>query len=289
MESALFSVLMSVYAKTRATDLKACLVSIKDQTLTPDEIVLIKDGPVVPAIDECIVIFSNILPIRVYAYPVNRGLGPALRDGLLACKHELIARVDSDDRCLPNRFYQQVYFMTNNPTISAVGGLMRELYDSGGSTISAVRRVPLDSKTINSSAKSRNPINHPTVMFRKSVVIDGGNYQNCPFFEDYYLWARLLKCGYKLANLHEVLVETEIDSAYFKRRGGIGYIRYEARLARMLYSIGFLSLIDVVLFLLIRLPFRLIPHTLRSSLYRCLLRTRRTFYSSKNISENERY
>ena len=164
---------------------------------------------------------------------------------------------------------------------------MRELYESRGQIISAVRQVPVDPKTIISSAKKRNPINHPTVMFRKKVVIACGNYQNCPYFEDYFLWARLLESGCNLANLPVVLVETEIDSAYFERRGGINYIFDEVRLARKLYSIGFFSLIGIVWFLLIRLPVRLTPYTLRSSLYRYLLRTRRTIDHAAIVSESE--
>ncbi len=287
MESVCFSVLMSVYAGTCAADLHVCLLSIKEQTLSPDEIILIKDGPVDSALDKCIAAFTKFLPIRTHAYPVNRGLGIALRDGLLICKNELVARVDSDDRCLPDRFSQQISFMINNPEISAVGGFMRELYESRGQIISAVRQVPVDPKTIISSAKKRNPINHPTVMFRKKVVIDCGNYQNCPYFEDYFLWARLLESGCNLANLPVVLVETEIDSAYFERRGGINYIFDEVRLARKLYSIGFFSLIGIVWFLLIRLPVRLTPYTLRSSLYRYLLRTRRTIDHAAIVSESE--
>ena len=150
---------------------------------------------------------------------------------------------------------------------------MRELYSSGGSIISAIRRVPLDAKTINSSAKSRNPINHPTVMFRKSVVIDSGNYQNCPFFEDYYLWAKILTKGYLLSNLPEVLVETEVSSDYFRRRGGVTYVRNELHLVQELRKIGFLSPIEASIFMLTRLPVRLVPVALRQHLYRTFLRT----------------
>ena len=76
-------------------------------------------------------------------------------------------------------------------------------------------------------AKKRNPLNHQTVVFRKTDVLSCGNYEKCDFFEDYFLWAKMIQCGYKLTNLSEVMVETEVDSKYFDRRGGFNYIRHE--------------------------------------------------------------
>ena len=171
-----FSVLISVYAGTRANDFQICLDSLVSQTLPADEIVLVQDGPIDPAVSQCIETYLHLLPITVCSYPVNRGLGSALGDGLKVCSHELVARVDSDDRSVPDRFSCQVSFMLKHPTISVVGGFMREVYNDDNKCRSVVRQVPIDPDEIRSSLKTRNPMNHPTVMFRKSAVINSGNY-----------------------------------------------------------------------------------------------------------------
>ena len=78
--------------------------------------------------------------------------------------------------------------------------------------------------------------------------------------------------GYHVANLPQVLVETEIDSDYFARRGGTGYVRKELHLLEKLRQIGFLSSFDTGIFVLSRLPMRLLPLVARRRLYKAFLR-----------------
>ena len=103
-----------------------------------------------------------------------------------------------------------------------------------------IRPTPLEQMTLKRNARRRNPLNHPTVMFRKSHVLASGNYESCPLFEDYLLWVKMLVGRYHLSNLPKVLVETEIDTNYFARRGGLQNIRQEINLLSKLYKIGFL-------------------------------------------------
>jgi len=266
------SVLMSVYSRTIATDLTACLKSLGTQTLLADEIVIVLDGPLSEDTANCIKMAMSSLPIKTIPFSENRGLGHALRDGLLHCRHELVARVDTDDRCLPDRFFTQVEYLVANPDIALVGGAMREFYDPPNNTVCRVRCGPVHPEAVAYHARRRNPFNHPTVLFRKSAVLASGNYQSCNMFEDYFLWARMIKAGHRLANIPEVFVETQVDFDYFRRRGGINYIQYEFCFARKLTQIDFLSPIDGIVFLAGRLPFRIIPPRIRSFLYRNLLR-----------------
>jgi len=111
-------------------------------------------------------------------------------------------------------------------------------------------------------------------MFRKTPVLSCGGYQDCLFFEDYYLWARLIMAGHLLGNIPQVLVETQIEPNFFSRRGGVSYIIHEARLSSRLFSIGFLNLPQMLRFLFTRIPLRLIPPMLRASFYRTFLRNR---------------
>ena len=267
-----FSVLMSIYAATKADDLDRCLENLAAQSLAPDQIVLVRDGPVKSGIEQCIIRHSQNLPLHHLHFSQNRGLGLALRDGLQACDHEFVARVDSDDWSVPKRFSLQVDYLVNNPSISVIGGWLKENYQNASGPVSVVRQTPLEHRSVERAARRRNPLNHPTVMFRKSHVLASGNYEACLLFEDYFLWAKMLMSGYHLANLPYVLVETEVDLGYFSRRGGIAYVRKEIYLIQKLRKIGFLSSIDTGIFFLSRLPMRLLPLKVRQCLYKVLLR-----------------
>jgi glycosyltransferase involved in cell wall biosynthesis len=272
LESLHFSVLMSIYSATRAGDLDRCLESLSVQSALPNEIVLVRDGPVDISVEHCIENYAQFFPFRHLHFPQNRGLGHALRDGLLACDHELVARVDSDDWSVPERFELQIAFLKQNPSISVIGGWLREHYQSSAGLVPVVRQTPVDYRSLKRAARRRNPINHPTVMFRKSHVLESGNYEPCQLFEDYFLWARMLVHGYHLANLPQVLAETKVDAEYFSRRGGTKYVRKELRLLEKLGEIGFFSFLDTSIFILSRLPIRLMPTGTRRRLYKLFLR-----------------
>jgi glycosyltransferase involved in cell wall biosynthesis len=264
---------MSIHGETRASEIERCLSSLARQTLPAAEVILVRDGPVDSSVERSIGVYESMIPFRHVHFPRNRGLGPALRDGLKACNHDLVARVDSDDWSISNRFQCQVEFLCRKSNISAVGSVMKETYNHAGKEISVVRKIPLDNASIQRVAKRRNPMNHPTVMFRKSHVLASGNYESCPLFEDYFLWAKMLTQGYILSNLPEVLVETEVDLDYFQRRGGLTYVKNELNLAQKLRKIEFLSFFETTFFLLSRIPVRLAPVFIRKYLYRILLRS----------------
>jgi glycosyltransferase involved in cell wall biosynthesis len=268
-----FSVLMSIYHGTRSNELRECLSSLVQQTRPATEIVLVRDGPVSKSVENCIREYESTIPFLHLHYPENRGLGAALHDGLDVCSHELVARVDSDDVSINDRFRIQTKFLNENPLISVVGGGLREWYPSKGRPKSAIRNGPCDPSLLPGSAKFRNPLNHPTAMYRKTDVLACGNYQPCPLFEDYLLWGKMIASGYRITNLPVVLVETNIDEEYFRRRGGLHYIKKEYCLAVRLYQIGFLTSFEALRFISLRAPFRLPPLGLRKYFYRTKLRT----------------
>lgn len=266
------SVLISIYSATTADELNQCFSSLSKQTNLADEIVLVWDGPVDSSVKACIEQHELVLPLHHYPIARHRGLGPALKDGLAACSNELIARVDSDDWSVPTRFEKQATFLCDHPEVSVLGGWLKEWYRLDNGRVSSIRKCPLDFHSINKTAKFRNPINHPTVMFRKSHVLSCGNYESCDFFEDYLLWAKMLKNGYALRNLPEIFVETQVDLSYFQRRGGLRYVKHELTLIKRLWNIGFLSVPHMIIFFLSRVPIRLLPSIIRKQLYRLFLR-----------------
>jgi len=269
------SVLVSVYLGTKANDLAACFESLLSQTLPTKEIVVVIDGPLTTDTEFCLKHYCGRLPIKLLPFPTNRGLGLALRDGLVSCENELIARVDSDDISLPERFLKQATFMTENSTISVVGSELCETYYIRQTSAKVIRNVP-NTTGLGRKNRIRNPLNHPTVMYRKSHVISCGSYENCHLFEDYLLWAKVIQHGYRIANLCEPLVETTVDNEYFKRRGGITYIANEIALCKRLLDLKYFSKTDALIFLCTRIPLRLVPHRCRKLIYLTVLRSRQT-------------
>lgn len=267
-----FSLLMSIYHGTDAVELDHCFASIDLQSLQPQEIVIVFDGQVEESVEACVDGLAVSRCVKTVKYSRNRGLGAALRDGLNQCSTDIVARMDTDDVCLPDRFEKQYAYLQRHPEISLVGGLLRERYVYGSEDITVERKLPIMPDKLTRFAKYRNPVNHPTVMFRKNDVQDAGSFIPFPLLEDYYLWVRMLVHGFRLANLPEVLVEARADSAYFARRGGAAYLRQEILLARCFKELGFHNWWNTVWFVVSRAPYRLMPGLIRKWMYEKTLR-----------------
>lgn len=267
-----FSVLMSVYAREKAEFLREALDSVFNQTLAPNEVVLVKDGPLTEELETVIRDFAaRYNSLQIVALPQNVGLGAALNEGLRHCSYELVARMDSDDISKPFRFENQVQFMTKYPQVAIVGSWIDEFYDTIDNVV-AQRRVPATTEELYIFAKARCPFNHPTVMFRKSCVERVGGYQPFYLFEDYYLWVRMIQARFQLQNIQQSLVYFRTSPQVAARRGGWKYAKSEIRLQRQFLRLGFIEPITYCRNLMIRLTVRLIPNRLRTLVYQKLLR-----------------
>ena len=220
-----FSVLMSVYKNEKAEFFKESIESVLQQTVLPDEIILIRDGIVPGELQKVIDFYvKNYDIIKYIPLEVNGGLGNALNIGVREAKNDLVARMDSDDICEKNRFELQIKYFIDNPDVAVCGGQILEFINSPDEP-EKKREVPLKHEDICEFIKLRNPFNHMTVMFKKSAVIDAGNYIELPFVEDYYLWCRMFLNGAKFANLKDVLVNVRIGKDMYRRRGGYKYFK----------------------------------------------------------------
>lgn len=267
-----FSVLLSVYFKENPLFLKQALESIWDnQTLKPDEIVVVKDGPLTKELDKVIADFATFAIVTIVALEKNQGLGAALNIGLTHCKHEIIARMDSDDICYPYRFQKQIEFFSKNPTIDLVSSWIDEFIEIPDHIIST-RKLPEFHSEIQVFAQKRCPVNHPAVVFKKSSVLKAGGYQHFPLFEDYYLWARMLISGAQFHNLQESLLYFRTNPETYKRRGGFKHALVEIRMQFRFREIGFIKLPRMLLNIMIRLTVRLFPNKFRSFFYKRYLR-----------------
>lgn len=267
-----FSVLMSVYFKENPLYLEQALDSVFNQTIQPNEVILIEDGKLTLELDKVIskyeTKYSNIL--RVVKYEQNRGLGIALRDGLLECSNEIVFRMDTDDICVKNRFEKQLEIFKNK-NVDIVGSNIRE-YDENMKNVTGMRIVPETDDMIKKMAKKRNPMNHVTVAYRKSKVIDAGNYQDMPYFEDYYLWVRMINNNCKFYNIQDVLVNVRGGKDMIKRRGGKKYIEPILNFEKSLLDLKLINKFEYFQNITTRIIGALIPNGFRDVAYKILLR-----------------
>lgn len=227
-----FSVAMSVYKSDNSQFFDRALESITTlQTIKPDEICLVVDGPVSDEINSVIGKYEKEYCINTLRLEKNGGLGNALRIAVEASKYDLIARMDSDDVALPNRFEQQLLFFDKYPNVDILGGNISEFIDEETNIVS-YRNVPQENEQIKKYLKKRCPFNHMTVMFKKNSIIKCGNYQSWHYNEDYYLWIRMAINSCIFANLDKILVNVRIGSDMYARRGGKKYFKSEKELQK---------------------------------------------------------
>lgn len=272
-----FSVLMSIYKNEKPEYLKQALDSILNQTLLPDEILIVKDGLLTPKLDKTLDEYAakNKI-IKFLVFEKNRGLGLALKDGVLACKNEIIARMDTDDIAKSERFEKQIEYLNNNPQIALLGTWVTE-FSVNESKPDSVTKLPCTHEEIKKFSKKRNPFRHMTVILKKSAVVDSGNYRDFLWFEDYDLWVRMLQKGYKAANMPEYLVNVRADKNMFDRRGGVRYLKQEIKFEKYLLKINFINTYQFVINLFIRSIVRLLPNNVRSIFYNIMLRNKVTY------------
>ena len=238
----MISVLMSLYKKENPDWFRKSLDSITtDQERRPDEVVLVCDGPLTDELEEIITRFeiAGCVPLRTVRLSRNEGLGIALKEGLDACRGELVARMDTDDIAEGCRLRLQEEFMNAHPDIAACGGEIAEFINEG-ETI-RLKHMPSSPGEVHKYGKTRNPLNHMTVMFRKSAVLAAGGYQHFPLLEDYHLWSRMLADGDRIANLNTVLVNARIGSTFAERRGGRDYYDWYKKLRHLQLEWGYLN------------------------------------------------
>ncbi len=272
-----FTVLISVYKKEKAENLEKALHSITvSQTLCPSQIVLVEDGPLTEELYHVIETYKKRFPnlFDVVALKENMGLGNALNEGIKYCRYDLVARMDSDDISVEDRFEKQIAYMNSFDDIAVCGGHIAEFYVRP-SQIITVKRMPLIHRDIVKRMKWRNPMNHVTIVFRKKAVLSAGGYKELPYLEDYYLWIRMLDKGYHFANLDSVMVMVRTGRDMFRRRGNKALLKGWFILQNSMYRMKFISIWEAVRNLFAATCFIYCPSTVKRILYERLLREKK--------------
>lgn len=266
------SVLMSIYIKEDALYLDKCLESLKNQTLQADEIILVEDGPLTEALYRTIDDWKKVLPVKTVKLDENVGLAKALNIGLEKCQYDFVARMDTDDICKDYRLEVQHKFMLENPDVSVVGSSIEEFKEDADAPYGE-RKVPTSYSDILEFSKSRNPLNHMTVFFRKKDILEVGGYGNYRFAQDYFLWVKLLNSGKILCNIEESLVWARTNKKLFRRRGGKQYFLYELDMQTKFLKMGHISFIKYCSNLIVRIIVRFLPNKVREVIYKRLFRS----------------
>jgi len=266
-----FSVLMSIYKNEKVNFFVRCMESIWDeQTTKPAEIILVIDGPLYNELYQSIDMWRDKLGEIFCVIPLehNLGLGNALNIGLSHCKNELVARMDTDDIALPSRFEKQLVAFKDKG-VDVCGSWVSE-FDKDEKLIESYRKLPENHDEILKFSKKRNPLNHPSVMYKKSAVESVGSYGKYRFAQDYHLWALLILSGAKIYNIQEPLVNMRAGYSQLERRSGITYALNEFKIQQVFLSIGFVNLPRFCLNVIIRFSVRILPSTFLRSIYKRL-------------------
>lgn len=270
-----FSVLLSVYIKEKPEYLKKSIESIYfDQTLKPNEIILVEDGKLTEELYKIIEELKKRIGkdiLKTVQLEKNMGLGNALQNGIKKCQFELIARMDTDDIAYPSRFEKQINYFKENPDTDVLGSYMTEFVDSIENII-CLKDAPANDIDMKKYMKNRDPVNHPSVMFKKAKVLEAGNYQEIFLNEDTYLWARMLSKGHKFRNILEPLVYFRVNDDTYKRRGGVRYLKADFKIQNELNKLGITNKIEMIINLSIRIIIRLLPNNIRKFIYLKILR-----------------
>ncbi len=268
-----FSVLLPVYAGDDAAYLERSFLSVtRDQTLRPDEVVVVRDGPVGEEIAAVLGRLHELTPVPVTLVPLekNVGLACALEAGLEACKHEIVARADADDISRPERFAVQVPLVADGCDI--VGSAIQEFDDDEHAP--GMVRVPPTGADIATTARFRDPFNHPSVVYRRSAVAAAGGYEHLDLMEDYLLFARMIAGGADAENVVEPLVLYRVGAGAYARRGGRRLLASELALQRTLHAEGFVTGPQLVRNVVVRAGYRVVPEPVRKAGYRAYTRLR---------------
>lgn len=266
-----FSLLLPVYAGDDPEFLRLAFESSVDQqTLRPAEAVIVQDGPVPPELAAELDRIEQQSPVPVVrvTLPENRGLTEALNRGLDACTRAVVARMDADDVSAPERFERQWALMADGYDLVGTG--MAEFETDPAFPVS-VRTPPVGAERIRDHARTHNPFNHPTMMYRVAALDRVGRYQPFGKMEDYWLGVRMIDAGARVENIPEPLVSYRVGAGAFARRGGWTEARTEWRLQGELRRMGFITGGQYLRNVVMKGAYRLLPAGVKRVLFRGLV------------------
>ena len=268
-----FSVLMPIYYKENPDFISAALDSILiQQTVQPTEVIIVEDGPLTPELDNVVNNYLSKYPqvIKVFKLERNMGMGFAMNFGLHKCNYGWVFRMDSDDIAIPTRFEEQLVVI-NTHKYDIIGSAIEEFHHTPGD-LRQLRIMPEQHDAVVEFMKFRNPINHMTVAFRKSLALKADGYWEKRYFEDYNLWYEMYKVGAKFYNIQTPLVNARIGNNMVARRSGYSYYKYEKELNEKFLKDKYITPVEYGLYMSLKFILRVLPVNMLSWVYKKALR-----------------
>lgn len=268
-----YSVLMTVYKNDNPEYLKKSIRSMINQTKYPAEIVIVKDGPVTSSLQAIIDSMNEEACgiINQIQLDENVGLGLALNEGLKVCKNDLVARMDADDISKKHRCEIQVREFEKDENLDIIGSSVDEFITNEDNII-CTRIVPTTHDEIYRFSKQRDPFNHPTVMYKKSKVIQCGGYSNLRKNQDTDLWIKMLRNGCKTKNINESLLLFRFEEGTYERRKSWINTKLLLKIRYNAFKIGFSSFMDFFKVAIIQIGIYVMPIKFEKWIYKTFLR-----------------
>lgn len=255
-----YSVLMAVYFKDEAKYLELAIDSMLNQTVKPEQFVIVIDGSVSESLGKIIEKYENMNPalFTIVKLKTNEGLANALNIGLQVCRNELVARMDADDISLPERCEKELKRFGEKKDLVICGCNIGEFCDIP-QNIKQFRLVPSQYKEIVKFMRWRQPFNHPTVIFKKSKIIEVGMYPKLKRKEDFDLFSRILTNGFYAENLDDVLYLYRANDANYERRKSWLNVKSALEVYTLHFQRGGCYLIDYIIICFAEIFFFIIP------------------------------
>ena len=268
-----YSVLMSLYIKEKPEYFELAIESMIHQTISPDEIIIVEDGPLNDELYSIVNKYQKEKPelFTVVKNETNLGLGLALNEGLKVARNDLIARMDTDDISKPYRCEKQLKVFDGDSELTIVGSWVDEFSDSPDEIIST-RKVPENSEDIYNFAKKRSAFNHPVVMYRKSKVLDNNGYSDLRRNQDVDLFGRMLFAGCKAYNIQEALLWFRSNNDLSKRRRSWQNTKSYIQTIKRFWKMGYSSFGNYLSVAVAQTGMFLMPLKLQNWIYKKFLR-----------------
>lgn len=264
---------MSVYLSESSNNLYEAINSMIKQTVKPEQIVIVKDGPLSDELNGVIDLFNVNNPGIFTIVPIknNVGLGKALNEGLKYCRNDLVARMDSDDISFHDRCEKQLKAFEVNKNLTLIGGYVLEFEGKIDNIISS-RVVPTKYDDILKFSKKRSPFNHPTVMYKKSIVEGVGGYPEFPRKQDLGLFLKMLSKKYYAINLDEPVLFYRTSKDNLKRRTTWNNCKTYIEIMYGFYKEKYINAFDLFFVIISQLSMFILPNFIVDKISKFFLR-----------------
>lgn len=209
------SIIMGIY--NCESTLEEAINSILHQTYSNCELILCDDG----SNDQTFSVaqeFQKRFPdkIKLLRNEYNRGLNYTLNHCLKEADGAYIARMDADDRCAPERLEIEANILDSEPDITIVSTDMEHFDEEGTWGRQSHPEYPQPEDFIHGT-----PFCHAPCLVRREAyeAVQGYSEEECFLrVEDYHLWLKMYKAGFRGKNIHQVLYQMRDDRKAYSRR-----------------------------------------------------------------------